>query len=520
MKLYKYFLASLLMAGTAAGFTSCDDDLDYPPIEIPDSGLGGDGSAEAPFNINGIIAYYNSYYSTTPDTSTYYWVKGYIVGCVATTETVFVANDDTSQFSGTFGSASNILLAASPDCRDYNECITIQLPSGAVRTAINLKDNPGNLGRLVTIHGYIDKYLGLPGLRSADAYNWGEEGIPGLDPVVAKFSVASAITSGKAYGFVAEDNSKYYMGKGFSATASYGWMYVDEVTPTDGIIKADVSNGFAFIEGSVAGQYYITDSNGNFLYMSGAFNSFQLSKTVISGDATFLWQPVANADGTWTVTNVGNSKTIAYSVEHTSYGAYSDISPYVLPRLYEMDLDPATIPDITPDDPSDTPVQEGVIYSALGSTETEMSAGWTFENTDIGDLEAVWSWRSIGTTYYLNASAFVSSTAYAATAYAVSPVIDLAGATSCSVTFDHAAKFQTTLTTHCGFCVREEGASAWTELDIPVWPTAGSWTFANAGTIDLSAYDGKKIQVAFKYGSTTSGADTWEINNLAVSGNK
>ena len=78
-------------------------------------------------------------------------------------------------------------------------------------------------------------------------------------------------------------------------------------------------------------------------------------------------------------------------------------------------------------------------------------------------------------------------------------------------------KFQTTLRTLCCAVVREEGAASWTELAIPSWPEAGAWTFANSGSIDLSAYAGKKIHVGFKYGSDESGADTWEIRNLKIS---
>ena len=57
-------------------------------------------------------------------------------------------------------------------------------------------------------------------------------------------------------------------------------------------------------------------------------------------------------------------------------------------------------------------------------------------------------------------------------------------------------------------------------MTVVTWPEAGAWTFANSGEIDLSAFDGKKIQVAFKYASTDSGADTWEIKNLKVNGVK
>ena len=95
-------------------------------------------------------------------------------------------------------------------------------------------------------------------------------------------------------------------------------------------------------------------------------------------------------------------------------------------------------------------------------------------------------------------------------------MIDLTGQTEAKCSFDHAAKFQTTLRDLCGFAVREEGATTWTALTIPTWPDAGAWTFVNSGDIDLSAYDGKKIQVAFKYKSSADGADTWEIKNFKV----
>ncbi len=98
--------------------------------------------------------------------------------------------------------------------------------------------------------------------------------------------------------------------------------------------------------------------------------------------------------------------------------------------------------------------------------------------------------------------------------------IDLTGYKTVSVKFDHAAKFQTTLRQLCGFVVREAGATTWTELTVPTWPEAGSWTFVSSGSIDLSAYAGKKIQIALKYASSTAGADTWEVQNLEVSASK
>ncbi len=173
-------------------------------------------------------------------------------------------------------------------------------------------------------------------------------------------------------------------------------------------------------------------------------------------------------------------------------------------------------PEPTPD-----PTPAGTtLYSMLGESLTELPADWTIDDGTLPEgLTYIWSWKVYQNAGYLNASAFLGS-AFASEAYAISPVIDLTGVTGAGANFDHAAKFQTTLLELCGFAVREEGATEWTALKVPTWPAAGAWTFANSGNIDLSAYDGKKIQVAFKYGSTAAGADTWEIKNLAITGTK
>ena len=43
----------------------------------------------------------------------------------------------------------------------------IQLPAGDLRTALNLKDNPGNLKKELIICGNIETYFGATGLKSA-----------------------------------------------------------------------------------------------------------------------------------------------------------------------------------------------------------------------------------------------------------------------------------------------------------------------------------------------------------------
>ena len=59
-------------------------------------------------------------------------------------------------------------------------------------------------------------------------------------------------------------------------------------------------------------------------------------------------------------------------------------------------------------------------------------------------------------------------------------------------------------------------SATWKQLEIPTYPTGQNWNWYDSGEIDLSAYKGKNISLAFKYTSTTSYAPQWEIKNFAV----
>lgn len=141
-------------------FSSCSDvPAPYDILgegDVP--GLTGGGTKEDPYNIetaqkkqDGSIA----------------WVQGYIVGCVDG-EGKAIATE--SKFEAPFTIASNILIADTPNETNYKNCIPVQLVGGSdVCTALNLKDNAGNLGKVVMIYGSLEKYFGVAGLKSATA---------------------------------------------------------------------------------------------------------------------------------------------------------------------------------------------------------------------------------------------------------------------------------------------------------------------------------------------------------------
>ena len=100
----------------------------------------------------------------TVKTGTGKYIKGYIVGYVpgmALNEAIF------GDASSAETAPTNILLAAKADEKEVNNCMPIQLPAGDLRTALNLKDNSGNLKKELIICGNIETYFGATGLKSA-----------------------------------------------------------------------------------------------------------------------------------------------------------------------------------------------------------------------------------------------------------------------------------------------------------------------------------------------------------------
>ena len=96
------------------------------------------------------------------------WVKGYIVGYVEGQTIVTGAHFDAEGCEVW----TNLLLATNPSETSIENCIPVQLPSGDVRSALNLQANPDNFGKEVKLYGYVLKYFGVPGLKNVTNYTF------------------------------------------------------------------------------------------------------------------------------------------------------------------------------------------------------------------------------------------------------------------------------------------------------------------------------------------------------------
>ena len=169
----------------------------------------------------------------------------------------------------------------------------------------------------------------------------------------------------------------------------------------------------------------------------------------------------------------------------------------------------------TPDEPV-TPEVPGVLWSESFGT----SIG-TFSIEDKSKDEAlsyVWSFAS---GYGMKATGYTNKTNYASESWLVSPVLDLANATDCSISFQQAANFfknQDNLKAAVSVKVKAADDADWTTLEVTPWPEGTNWTFIGS-TADLKAFDGKQVQIAFVYTSTADMAGTWEVKDFNLHGN-
>lgn len=148
----------LVAVATTFSFTSCEDVPEA--YQLPTAGAGGEGAGgeegagtiDNPYTVNAI--------KKGGVTGTAY-LKAYIVGFVpekAISEAKFSAEGCEA--------TSNVIVAASADETNVNNVMAIQLPTGAVRDGVNLKDNPTNLKQEVILYGNVENYFGQVGMKS------------------------------------------------------------------------------------------------------------------------------------------------------------------------------------------------------------------------------------------------------------------------------------------------------------------------------------------------------------------
>lgn len=442
------------------------------------------GSESNPYNVLEAIAYqvngegYNG------------WVKGYIVGTVGP-EVENVSSNADIEWTAEPTLGNTLVIGQTADTKDIAECLVVALPQGSdLRKYGALRENPTNYLKAINIKGSFKPVMGTHGLADNNGTT-SEFQIEGVDvgPVTPVDGDGSEDKPYNVAQIVAMNPQSTT-----EATATGVWV--------EGYIVGSMPTG-----GSST-----TLSGTNFSTADAATTNIVLGP---SADCTQTSQCIGIQLPTAKVAP-GVRDALNLSAHPENLGAkvklYGDVMKYcggpAIKNTSKYVLDGTT--------PTPTPDPSGSVV-LLQPNDANGAKDWTFDNVNKpSSLQYdIWSWKSYNDNYCLYASAYTTP-AQASEAWACSPIINLTKASSVKVSFEHAAK--TTLRTLCGFAVRVEGATAWNMLQIPTWPEAVAWTYAGSGTIDLSAYAGKKVQVAFKYASSSDGADTWQVRNLTFTG--
>lgn len=274
----------------------------------------------------------------------------------------------------------------------------------------------------------------------------------------------------------------------------------------------------------VSPEIDLTSQSAAFLSFDQALNFFSNLETAKSETSvnirevgttewTRLTVPAYPASMSWNFANSGDIDLAAYIGKKVEIG-FRYTSTDAKAGTWEIKnvlIETTANHPVTPDTP-DTP-STGIFSESFASGQ----GNFTIETVSMAEgLSYVWKYDE--TNKYMKASAFVGS-AKASDSYLISPVIDLAGATAPVLTFEQIInKFPSVdvAKQQISVCAREEGASAWTKLEMSEFGSNDGWKWIGSGDISLSAFAGKKIQIAFHYTSTDEASGTWEVKNVAV----
>lgn len=145
-----------IVTGEGGGETGGEDD----PIT---GEVTGEGTIDNPYTALDVIALGNSTKDVSGGT---FYVKAFIVGQVnGMNMSGFVGN---APFSGDEGKTyhTNIVLANSISETNTSAMVPVQLPSGSLRTGLNLPENPDMFGKEIIIYGSLEGYFGVAGIKN------------------------------------------------------------------------------------------------------------------------------------------------------------------------------------------------------------------------------------------------------------------------------------------------------------------------------------------------------------------
>ena len=193
------------------------------------------------------------------------------------------------------------------------------------------------VGWTVIVTGELKKYVNANGavtleinqssqIVSIDKTTGGGGDTP--TPSGDSYTLATSVTDGEYAIATVKEGSTYVLAQ--ALTSGYGYLKTSDATFADNAVSPVAANNSFSIK-TTTGGYTIQDADGQYIYMTGTYNSFNRSADMPSEGA--VWTISIATDGAATIKNASTGKTIQYSAQYTSYGAYADVTN-TLPCLF------------------------------------------------------------------------------------------------------------------------------------------------------------------------------------------
>ncbi len=134
---------------------------DTPDTPDTPAEVTGKGTQDSPYTANDVILLNNT--AKGP-----FYVKAYIVGQVNGTNVSESTIETAAPFTPASGKTynTNLLIASNPDETDVAKMVPVQLPSGELRTSLNLPENEGMNKKEILLYGNLEAYFKIPGVKS------------------------------------------------------------------------------------------------------------------------------------------------------------------------------------------------------------------------------------------------------------------------------------------------------------------------------------------------------------------
>ena len=76
-----------------------------------------------------------------------------------------------ASFEPPFNSSTNLAIASRSSVSSRESCLSVSLPAGKIRDALNLHDHPENLGHRVYLYGdIVESYFGIAGVKNVSDF--------------------------------------------------------------------------------------------------------------------------------------------------------------------------------------------------------------------------------------------------------------------------------------------------------------------------------------------------------------